>query len=452
MPDITIHINTENITPDELEKLHRDIAHIKSLITDIVVRSLRVSQIPIDSVRQGLRASPRLIDSVEEGFRVLTSAEQVSGVGEAQRPRATHLLLSSVGEAQKPHTTLPIGISEAGRPHATLPIGIGEAQKPHTTHSLPHILDEVLRVSSIQQQTTALQQQTTILEQQRPVLETIEHLLLPQPNVPLREIQRQYIAPSVAEDTQHQPTRYLTDITRVQQALINTISDVPNDLLNATHEALIAIPAQTREALLQLKIETEQDIAEINDSAVLSAQEKAARIEQIERTAAERRKQIEAEANQAKIASFNKVVANFVRGIGRMIAEQVKLRIASQVLGAQQAIVPFFATHPVLSIGAAALFSSSFDDPINDALAQQAGIRQAQQRATALGRQSAIDLKQHFEMGFVKETERHTVSTQRTENPAPIVRNEVKLIIGGQELKAIYEETQRQIEMGVISV
>ena len=273
--------------------------------------------------------------------------------------------------------------------------------------------------------------------------------------MPLHEGQRQHIAPLAVEDTQHQPTRHLADITRVQQTLINTIADVPNDLLNATYEALIAVPAQTREALLQLKIETEQDIAEINDSAVLSAQEKAARIEQIERTAAQRRKQIETEANQAKIASFNKVVANFVRGIGRMIAEQLKLRIASQVLGAQQAIVPFFATHPVLSIGAAALFSSSFDDPVNDALAQQAGIRQAQQRATALGRRSAIDLKQHFEMGFVRETERHTASTQPTENPAPIapiVRNEVKLIIGGQELKAIYEETQRQIEMGVISV
>ena len=416
MPDITIHINTENITPDELEKLHRDIAHIKSLITNIVVRGLRASPIPLASIEEGLRASPRLIDRARQGLH------------------ASPIPLANIEEGFRASPRL---IDRARQGLRASPI------QQQTT--------------ALQQQTTALQQQTTILEQQGPMLETIEQVIrsiasLPQPNAAVREAQRQHITPSVTEDTQHPSTRHLTDITRVQQTFINTIADVPNDLLNATHEALITVPAQTREALLQLKIETEQDIAQINDSAVLSAQEKAARIEQIERNAAQRRKQIEAEANQAKIASFNKVVANFVQGIGRMIAEQVKLRIASQILGAQQAIVPFFATHPVLSIGAAALFSGSFDDPINDALAQQAGIRQAQQRATALGRRSAIDLKQNFEMGFVRETERHTVSTQRTENPAPIVKNEVKLIIGGQELKAIYEETQRQIEMGVISI
>ena len=416
MPDITIHINTENITPDELEKLHRDIAHIKSLITNIVVRGLRASPIPLANIEEGFRASPRLIDRARQGLR------------------ASPIPVANIEEGLRVSSRL---IDRARQGLRASPI------QQQTT--------------ALQQQTTALQQQTTILEQQGPMLETIEQVIrsiasLPQPNAAVREGQRQHSTPSVTADTQHPSTRHLTDITRVQQTFINTIADVPNDLLNATHEALITVPAQTREALLQLKIETEQDIAEINDSAVLSAQEKAARIEQIERNAAQRRKQIEAEANQAKIASFNKVVANFVQGIGRMIAEQVKLRIASQILGAQQAIVPFFATHPVLSIGAAALFSGSFDDPINDALAQQAGIRQAQQRATALGRRSAIDLKQHFEMGFVRETERHTVSTQRTENPAPIVKNEVKLIIGGQELKAIYEETQRQIEMGVISI
>ena len=440
MPDITIHINTKNITPDELEKLHRDIAHVKSLLMNIAVRGLRASQIPIDSVRQGLRA---LLSKhiVGRGLRAPTSnldLKRIVGRG-LRAPTSNPDLKHIVRRGLRAPTSNP-----------DLKSIVGRGLRATTSPPLP--------ASQIQQQTHALQQQTTILEQQIPVLETIEQVkrsiaLLPQPNVVrLREGQRQHIAPSVTEDTQHQPTRHLTDITRVQQTFINTIADVPNDLLNATHEALIAVPAQTREALLQLKIETEQDIAEINDSAVLSAQEKAARIEQIERTAAQRRKQIEAEANQAKIASFNKVVANFVRGIGQMIAEQLKLRIASQVLGAQQAVVPFFATHPVLSIGAAALFSSSFDDPINDALAQQAGIRQAQQRATALGRRSAIDLKQHFEMGFVRETERHTVSTQRTENPTPIVKNEVKLIIGGQELKAIYEETQRQIATGVISV
>ena len=300
MPDITIHINTDNITPDELEKLHQDITRIKSLLFDSISRGVRALPFTLDSISRGVRAPTSLSAPVSQSLRAL------------------------------PPTTSP-------------------------------------RTES-QQQTTALQRQTTVLEQQIPVLETIEQIKravasLPRPDVSFREIQTQHITSSETDETQRQPTRHLTGITRVQKSFINTIANVPNDLLNATYEALITIPAQIREALMRLKVETEQDIAEINDSAVFSAQEKADRIEQIERNAAQRRKQIEAEANQAKIASFNKVVANFVKGIGQMVAEQVKLRIASQILGAQQAIVPFFASHPVLSIGAAALFSSSFDDP-----------------------------------------------------------------------------------------
>ena len=113
------------------------------------------------------------------------------------------------------------------------------------------------------------------------------------------------------------------------------------------------------------------------------------------------------------------------------------------------------AGHPVLglALGSTMLFASSFDNPINDALAQQAGIHQAQQRATDLGRRSAVDLKDNFERGFVAETARQTAAPASSQNSdtAPIVMNEIKLIIGGQEIKALYEETQRQIATGIIS-
>lgn len=260
-------------------------------------------------------------------------------------------------------------------------------------------------------------------------------------------------------------------ITHAQQAIIKTISSVPNDLFNATYDTLITIPAQAREEGQQLKVETEQRIVEINDSEVLSAQEKARQIERIERNAAQRRKAIEAEANQAKIDSFNRVVKNFVAGIGKMIAAQLKLRVAasitnrllgtaSQTGGLLSAVSPVLSANPVLglanpvlglALGATTLFSTSFDDPVNDALAQQAGIRQAQQRATDLGRRSAVDLKDNFERGFVAETARQRTAQQQESATAPVVMNEIKLIIGGQELKALYEETQRQIATGVIS-
>lgn len=266
-------------------------------------------------------------------------------------------------------------------------------------------------------------------------------------------------------------TQDIPDITHAQQAIIKTISSVPNDLFNATYDTLITIPAQAREELQQLKIETEQRIVEINDSEVLSAQEKARQIERIERNAAQRRKAIEAEANQAKIDSFNRVVKNFVAGIGKMIAAQLKLRVAasitnrllgtaSQTGGLLSAVSPVLSANPVLglanpvlglALGATMLFSTSFDDPVNDALAQQAGIRQAQQRATDLGRRSAVDLKENFERGFVAETARQRTAQQQESATAPVVMNEIKLIIGGQEIKALYEETQRQIATGIIS-
>ena len=260
------------------------------------------------------------------------------------------------------------------------------------------------------------------------------------------------------------------------QSIVDTVSNVPSDTLSFAYDALIEIPTQTREALQQLKTDTQQNITEIKDSEVLSTREKARQIETIEKNAAGRREAIEQEASQAKIDSFNRVVDNFIGGIGRMIAEQLKLRVATSLtntlLGSPQggnagiggligSVAPFLAVNPALAIGggvalgAAALFSSSFDDPVNDALARRAGMQASQRRAvqaaTELGRRSAVDLRDNFEQGFVSETDRQTGSPRGGDGAAPVIMNEIKLVIGVQELKAIYEETQRQITTGVIA-
>lgn len=258
------------------------------------------------------------------------------------------------------------------------------------------------------------------------------------------------------------------------QSIVHTLAAVPSDALRFAYDALITVPAQTREALQQLKTDTQQNILEINNSEVLSAREKAKQIEAIEKSAAERRKAIEQEASQAKITAFNRVVGNFIAGIGRMVAEQVKLRAAASLtntlFGTSQgnsagvggligSIAPFLVANPAVAIGggvalgAAALFASSFDDPINDALARRAGVQASQRRAAqaaiALGRRSAADLRDNFEQGFVSETDRQTGAPRR--DAAPVIMNEIKLVIGAQELKAVYEETQRQITTGVIA-
>ena len=223
--------------------------------------------------------------------------------------------------------------------------------------------------------------------------------------------------------------------------------------------------------------DTAAQIAEVRESQLLNTREKAEQIAQIEQDAAKRRVQIEKEANQAKIDGFKAVVDNFIAGIGQMIAEQIKLRAATAItnalLGAPGgsgggggiggilgSALPFLAAvNPALAIGgglalgAAALFASSFDDPINDALARRAGIQASQRRASraaiALGRRSASDLRDNFEQGFVTETARQTGASDETSNP--VIMNEIKLVIGSQELKALYEETQRQITTGIIA-
>ena len=256
------------------------------------------------------------------------------------------------------------------------------------------------------------------------------------------------------------------------QPLVDTIAAVPADLFSATFDSLVRIPAEMQDALNQLNQDTAAQIAEVRESQLLNAREKAEQIAQIEQDAAKRRVQIEKEANQAKIDGFKSVVDNFIAGIGQMIAEQIKLRAATAItnalLGAPGgsgggilgAALPFLAAvNPALAIGgglalgAAALFAGSFDDPINDALARRAGIQASQRRASraaiALGRRSASDLRDNFEQGFVTETARQAGASDETSNP--VIMNEIKLVIGSQELKALYEETQRQITTGIIA-
>ncbi len=413
MPDITLHITTDNLSPDELRKVHRDIALLKRGFVD-AGRAAFIFGNQIQTVFKQLQIS---ISDTDDN----TTSPQV----------AVANAIESFAKARLAATPY-INVTEETTPITPAAVIRQFNEKP-TQYNAPDIKTQPLGRKDFQSR------------------------------IDSRDFQSQRIGKTDSTPNASVTTEYLVNISRAQRAIINTISDVPNDLLTATYDALITIPTQTRVALQQLKVHKEQQILEINDSEILSEHEKTARIEQIERNAAQRRKQIEEEANQAKIDSFNRVVQNFIKGIGRMIAEQVKLRVAASITnsllgtvpqrGVLGTVAPLLSTHPILglALGATTLFSGSFDDPINDALAQQAGIRQAQQRATDLGRRSAVDLRDNFERGFVAETTRQTAAQQGNNSTAPVVMNEIKLIIGGQEIKALYEETQRQIATGIIT-
>lgn len=404
MPDITLRITTENLSTTELQKLHRDIALVKRAFN-------------------------------EAGRAVLSFTTQLQTTfKQLQITRNQKTALDTEGTHQNIALNTQNSIRKAR---------LDDMMRIYTEYTSPNARDAY--------------------KQQLFNDDNFQSSLFGRRDFQPRLFGRRDFQSRLFGKRGFQQRINIPDITQAQQAIIKTISNVPNDLYSATYDALITVPAQTREELQKLRIETEQRIVDINDSEVLSAQEKARQIERIERSAAQRRKAIETEANQAKIDSFNRVVRNFVAGIGRMIAAQLKLRAAASItdklLGTAQgggllsAVSPVLSAQPVLglALGATTLFANSFDDPINDALAQQAGIHQAQQRATDLGRRSAVDLKDNFERGFVAETARQQTAPQQTDGTAPVVMNEIKLIIGGQEIKALYEETQRQIATGVIS-
>lgn len=424
MPDITLRIAIDNLSTTELQKLHRDIELIRRAF---------------NAVGRAARTFSTQMQTTFKRFEITGNQKTAS-------------------ETELTHQNIAVNT-------------LNSVRKTYLDDFMRYITER-----TSQDAREAFKQQLFNNDNFQPPLfgrQGFQSRLFDDVNFQLTPFDREDILPRLfgGVDFQSQSRRssqlrlHIPDITQAQQAIVKTISDVPSDTFRATYDALITIPAQTREELRELKVETEQRIVAINDSEVLSAEEKARQIEQIERNAAQRRKAIEAEANQAKIDSFNRVVRNFVAGIGKMIAAQLKLRVAGSITGkllgtASQtggllgAVSPVLSANPVLglALGATTLFANSFDDPINDALAQQAGIRQAQQRATDLGRRSAVDLKDNFERGFVAETARQqTATTQQTEGAAPVVMNEIKLIIGGQEIKALYEETQRQIATGVIS-
>ena len=417
MPDITLHITTNNLSAIELEKLHRDIALIKRAFNEAGRAALTFST-QIQTTFKQLQIAKDQI----------TASEPISTYQDISENTLNLLRNARLDDFVRLYTEKASQNARGANKRQFLGKRDFQSQLFSGRSDLRITTDPADRLLGRSDLSIATDPADRLLGRSDLRIATNHH------------------------------------ITRAQQAIIKTITDVPSDLFSATYDTLITIPAQAREELQQLKVETEQRIVEINASEVLSAQEKARQIERIERNAAQRRKAIEAEANQAKIDSFNRVVKNFIAGIGKMIAAQLKLRVAASITnrllgtasqpgGLLSAVSPVLSANPVLglALGATTLFSTSFDDPVNDALAQQAGIRQAQQRATDLGRRSAVDLKENFERGFVAETARQRAAQQQESGTAPVVMNEIKLIIGGQEIKALYEETQRQIATGVIS-
>ncbi len=231
----------------------------------------------------------------------------------------------------------------------------------------------------------------------------------------------------------------ITAYTENQRAfatrIVESAVDVPSDLISASIDSLIRIPQQVERELERLNRRKLDRIADINEEELLSAEEKEQRILEIERDFARRRVRLEEEANRQKIDSFRAVVTNFTAGITRMIAAQLRLRavqaatnyligapdstgggLLGRLLGgaAGAAGGAAFLANPLLGLGLAGgaslltyLFSGSFHDPINDALARASGNRQSVLRAASvLGRESAADLQTNFDSGFVQGTQR----------------------------------------------
>ncbi len=266
------------------------------------------------------------------------------------------------------------------------------------------------------------------------------------------------------QETNQIQQRHVAQLTETIKPIAQQVAQVPIDLVSALKDAFVDIPEQAQKALSTLNQDTARQINEIRNSTVMSAREKAREIEEIERNAAQKRIDIERNASEQKKQAFASVVSNFIAGIGKMIAEQAKLRLATAITNKAVAVasggsisggisslggligsgagIAALASNPVgLAVGAGAglYFGGKalglFDDPFNDKLARQAGFQHAfaQRRIERenAGARSAEDFIREHSIGM-KEGMRQQSGLSRTRTSGGgdmevVIKNEIRL-------------------------
>ncbi len=115
------------------------------------------------------------------------------------------------------------------------------------------------------------------------------------------------------------------------------IASVPLDVVDAVTEN-IQVRRDGNAELLRIEQEAAAEIQIIQESVTLSAMNKAAAIERVERQSALQRIRIENEVSERQRASFQSVVTDFLSGIAQMIAAEAQLALARRATNALSAL------------------------------------------------------------------------------------------------------------------
>ena len=111
------------------------------------------------------------------------------------------------------------------------------------------------------------------------------------------------------------------------------VASVPLDVVDAVTEN-IQVRRDGNAEILRIEQEAAAEIQIIQESVTLSAMNRAAAIERVERQSALQRIRIENEVSERQRASFQSVVTDFLSGIAQMIAAEVQLALARRATSA----------------------------------------------------------------------------------------------------------------------
>ena len=156
---------------------------------------------------------------------------------------------------------------------------------------------------------------------------------------------RAYVSRYRAEQT------FLHD--RLVEGTAELIAAIPLDVVDAVKET-VQVRSEGTAEILRIEQEAAVEIQLIQESVTLSAENKAAAIERIERQSALKRIQIENEVSARQRASFQLVATDFLSGIAQMIAAEAQLALARR---ATSAISGLFGGGGAAAAGGAGLLS-----------------------------------------------------------------------------------------------
>ena len=111
------------------------------------------------------------------------------------------------------------------------------------------------------------------------------------------------------------------------------VASVPLDVVDAFTET-IQVRRNANAEILRIEQEAAAEIQIIQESVTLSAINKAAAIERVQRESALQRIRIENEVSERQRASFQSVVTDFLSGIAQMIAAEAQLALARRATSA----------------------------------------------------------------------------------------------------------------------